>query len=90
MFYSIVATQILGSPLYFINKDLYYAYMSLTKRSFGIVIACTTQWWSPTTVRISGDASVAGELRKTADGRLECNFPNRLVMIANHQVNIYR
>lgn len=37
-------------------------------------------------VRISGDASVAGQLRKTADGRAECDFPERLIMIANHQV----
>ena len=36
-------------------------------------------------VRISGDASVAGELRKTKDGRVECHFPDRMVMIANHQ-----
>lgn len=37
-------------------------------------------------VRISGDASVSGQLRKTADGRLECHFPDKMVMIANHQV----
>ena len=37
-------------------------------------------------VRVSGDASVAGQLRKTADGRVELQFPERLVMIANHQV----
>lgn len=36
-------------------------------------------------VRISGDASVAGQLRKTEDGRAECDFPQRLIMIANHQ-----
>jgi lysocardiolipin and lysophospholipid acyltransferase len=37
-------------------------------------------------VRISGDESVKGQLRKTKDGRLECDFPDRMVMIANHQV----
>ncbi|RFU26219.1 hypothetical protein B7463_g10122, partial [Scytalidium lignicola] len=83
---SIVATQFLGAPLYWINKDLYYAYMSLTKRSFGILITCATEWWSPTIVRISGDASVAGQLRETADGRVECHFPDRMVMVANHQL----
>lgn len=41
-------------------------------------------------VRISGDASVAGQLRKTPDGRVECLFPDRLVMIANHQVRMLR
>jgi lysocardiolipin and lysophospholipid acyltransferase len=83
---SIVATQFLGVPLYWINKDLYYAYMALTKQSFGIFVTTLTQWWAPTVVRVSGDASVAGQLKKTADGMLECSFPDRLVMIANHQV----
>ena len=41
-------------------------------------------------VRVSGDASVAGQLRKTADGRVELLFPERLVMIANHQVRWLR
>ncbi|KAH8815676.1 acyltransferase-domain-containing protein [Xylogone sp. PMI_703] len=83
---TIVTTQLLGSPLYWINKDLYYAYMSLTKRSFGILITSMTSWWSPTVIRVSGDASVAGQLRQTVDGRLECHFPDRIVMIANHQL----
>lgn len=79
-------TQFLGAPLYLVNRDLYYAYMALTKQSFGIVVTTMTQWWSPTTVRISGDESVKGQLHKTKDGRLECDFPDRMVMIANHQV----
>jgi hypothetical protein len=41
-------------------------------------------------VRLSGDASVAGQLRKTPDGRVECHFPDRMVMIANHQVRLLR
>lgn len=83
---SIVATQFLGVPLYWINRDLYYAWMAITKQSFGIFVTTLTQWWAPTLVRVSGDASVAGELHRTPDGRLECSFPDRLVMIANHQV----
>ncbi|KAH0544408.1 hypothetical protein FGG08_001434 [Glutinoglossum americanum] len=79
-------TQLLGSPLYFINKDYYYAYMSLTKQSFGIMITVMTQWWSPTVVRVSGDKSVRGQLRQTEDGRLECDFPERIIFIANHQL----
>lgn len=82
----IQATQLIGLPLYWINRNIYYSWMALTKQSFGLVITTMTQWWSPTVVRISGDASVAGQLRKTADGRAECDFPERLIMIANHQV----
>ena len=84
--FRIVATQFLGTPLYWINRDLYYAYMALTKQSFGIFVTTLTNWWAPTVVRISGDASVAGQLKRTADGRVECHFPDRIVMIANHQV----
>lgn len=81
-----MATQVLGIPLYWISRDWYYAYMAVTKESFGIAVTTLTQWWAPTMIRISGDASVANEMRKTADGRVELNFPERIVMIANHQV----
>lgn len=83
----IVATQFLGGPLYWINRDFYYSYMALTKQSFGIFVTTLTQWWAPTVIRVSGDASVAGQLRCTADGRVELDFPDRLVMLANHQVS---
>lgn len=60
--------------------------MSLTKQSFGLLITTMTHWWGPTTIRISGDATVADEMRKTEDGLVEFSFPERMVMIANHQV----
>ena len=80
------ATQFLGSPLYFINRDYFYTYMALTKQSFGLLIITITQWFSPTIIRISGDSSVRGELIQTKDGRLETRFPERMVMMANHQL----
>lgn len=83
---SIHVTQLLGTPLYLINRDLYYSYMALTKQSFGLLIITLTQWFSPTIVRVSGDESVKGQLRQTEDGRLQLDFPERLVMIANHQI----
>ncbi|TPX12893.1 uncharacterized protein E0L32_006773 [Thyridium curvatum] len=79
-------TQIVGAPLYWLNRDLYYAYMALTKQSFGLLITSMTYWWGPTTIRISGDDSVAGQIKRTADGRVEFAFPERLVLIANHQI----
>ena len=84
----IVTTQFFGVPLYWINRDLYYAYMALTKQSFGIFVTTLTQWWAPTPVRVSGDASVAGQIKKTKDGRVELEFPGRVVLIGNHQVRI--
>lgn len=84
--YSIVLTQLIGAPLYFVNRDLYDSYMALTKQSFGLVITTMTHWWGPTTIRISGDASVADQIRQTPDGLVQFSFPERLVMIANHQI----
>ncbi len=60
--------------------------MAVTKQSFGLVLTTMTYWWGPTTIRISGDASVAGQIRNTRDGRVEVDFPARIVMVANHQI----
>ena len=84
--FTIHATQLLGSPLYFVSKDIYYAYMALTKQSFGLLLTTVTAWFSPTTIRISGDKSVRGQLLQAPDGRLQLNFPERLILIANHQI----
>lgn len=78
--------QYLGVPLYFINRDYFYAYMALSKQSFGLLLTTVTQWFSPTVVRISGDQSVRGQLSRTKDGLLRTDFPERLIMIANHQL----
>lgn len=45
-----------------------------------------TQCWAPTVVRVSGHKSVRGQLLKTTDGNLLSNFPERLILIANHQI----
>jgi lysocardiolipin and lysophospholipid acyltransferase len=83
---SIAVTQYIGAPLYFYSKDLFYAWMAMSKQHFGIVSTTMTYWWAPTTVRVSGDESIRGQMRKTEDGRLECDFPERMVLISNHQV----
>ena len=61
--------------------------MAMTKRSFALTTTVMTQIWGPTMIRVSGDASVAGQIKPTPDGGVEFNFPERLVMIANHQVS---
>ncbi|KAI9714813.1 MAG: hypothetical protein M1820_000102 [Bogoriella megaspora] len=78
--------QLILALLYFVDKDYFYAGQAVSKQSFGIVMVVFTQWFCPTKIRISGDESVRGQLRKTDDGRLECDFPHRLVLIANHQI----
>lgn len=60
--------------------------MAMTKKYFALTTTVMTHIWGPTTVRISGDATVAGQIKPTAAGGVEFNFPHRLVLIANHQV----
>lgn len=60
--------------------------MAMTKRSFAIVCAAMTQIWGPTIIRISGDESVAGQIQATPNGGVEFHFPERVVLIANHQI----
>lgn len=83
---AINASQWIGAPLKFINPEYYDAYMAFTKQSFAVLTTTMTQWWAPTVVRVSGDASMHGQLQQLEDGSLQCNFPDRLVMMANHQL----
>jgi len=76
----------MGIIVYIFNRDYYYTWMSMTKQYFGLVINTVVQWFCPTVVRVSGDASVRDQLRKTEDGRLESDLPERMVLMANHQV----
>lgn len=80
------ASQVIGSPLYLVNPEWYYAYMSKTKEWFALVVTTMTHWWGPTVIRFSGDADVADQIRINRDGMVECDFPDRMVMIANHQI----
>jgi 1-acyl-sn-glycerol-3-phosphate acyltransferase len=60
--------------------------MAYTKECFAILITCLTQWWAPTAVNVSGDSSMLGQLIKKKDGSLQCNFADRMVLMANHQL----
>ncbi|KAF2672152.1 acyltransferase-domain-containing protein [Microthyrium microscopicum] len=83
---AISASQFLGAPLKAIDPKFYQTYMAYTKQSFGVLITTMTQWWSPTIVRVSGDKSIPKQLFLKKDGTLNCKFPKRLVMMANHQL----
>lgn len=60
--------------------------MAVTKQYFGLLVTTMTQWYSPTVIRISGDGSIAGQLKHLPDGRVAADFPERIVLIANHQI----
>ncbi|KIX97493.1 uncharacterized protein Z520_06945 [Fonsecaea multimorphosa CBS 102226] len=79
-------SQFLGAPLRAINEDWYNAWIAFTKQSFGLLTMTLTQTFAPTKVIISGDKSVRGQLLKSTEGDLILDFPERLVLIANHQI----
>ncbi|KAF2001449.1 acyltransferase-domain-containing protein [Amniculicola lignicola CBS 123094] len=83
---AISASQFLGAPLKLIDPVFYEGYMAYTKECFAILITCLTQWWAPTVVRVSGDSTMLGQLIKQKDGSLKCNFSDRMVLMANHQL----
>ena len=78
--------QLVGTPLYYMNKDWYNSWIAFTKQSFGLLTMTMTQFWAPTVVRVSGDKSVRGQILQTVDGNLLCDFPEKMVLMANHQV----
>ncbi|KAH9814248.1 Acyltransferase C-terminus [Teratosphaeria destructans] len=83
---AISASQFIGAPLKLVDPKFYDAYMSWTKESFAVLMTTITQWWAPTVVRVSGDESMKGQLYQMDDGTLKCNFPHRLILMANHQL----
>ncbi|KAF2206720.1 hypothetical protein CERZMDRAFT_52485, partial [Cercospora zeae-maydis SCOH1-5] len=83
---AISASQFIGAPLKLIDAKFYEAYMAWTKESFAVLMTTITQWWAPTVVRVSGDASMKGQLFQMDDGTLKCNFPHRLILMGNHQL----
>lgn len=60
--------------------------MAFTKQCMTLLVLSMTQWWTTTTVHVSGDDSVQDQIHRLPDGRLQCNFASRMVLIANHQV----
>lgn len=79
-------TQFVGAPLYYYSKPLFYSWMSLTKQSFAIILITVTQFFSPTVLRVSWDSSLRGQFRKGPNGLLQTTFPERIVLMANHQI----
>ena len=82
----VFCTQLLGTPLYLLNRNYYYAWMALTKQSYAIVILGVTQWFSPTVMRVSYSAEMTGQFHLSPSGDLITSFPERLILTTNHQV----
>ncbi|OMP82273.1 putative acyltransferase [Diplodia seriata] len=83
---AINAAQFIGLPFKMIDPKFYNEYIAFTKQSFAVLITTLTQWWSPTKVHVSGDSSIPSQLSLKPDGSLQCQFPERMVLMSNHQL----
>ncbi|USW52985.1 Putative phospholipid/glycerol acyltransferase [Septoria linicola] len=80
------AQQYFGLPLYWLNKKLYYHWQAAVKESAALLLLGLNQWRAPTTVNISWDASVEGQIRWSETGKAMFDAPDRMVLLANHQI----
>ena len=78
--------QWLGAPLYWFNRTWADSWQNLVKKSAALLVLGLSQWRVPVTALITGDSSVEGQIRRTSEGKVIMDFPNRMVLIANHQV----
>lgn len=81
---SLHAQQWLGAPLYLINRRWYYAWQVSVKESTALLLLGLSQIRAPTTARVSGDADIMAQIRVGKTPLFD--FPDRMVLIANHQV----
>lgn len=84
MSFSLHVQQWLGAPLYYLNKQWYHTWQAGVKQSTALMIIVLNQLRAPTTVRITGEASITGQIH--GGKRLQLDFPDRMVLVANHQV----
>lgn len=83
---AISASYILGVPLKSVDPKTYDMSRYRTEEAFAVLVNTITQFWAPTVIRVSGDESMKDQLYQMEDGTLRCNFPHRLILMANHQL----
>ncbi|GFF60499.1 acyltransferase [Aspergillus udagawae] len=80
--------QLITSPLFLLNKHAYNLYTVWAKGMVVLARIALTEYVCPCLIRVSGDVSVQGQIQLMSDGRLKTDFPERLVLIANHQTTL--
>jgi len=83
---AIALTQLILSPLWLFDRELFRSWIVHTKEAFGIVATTITEYWAPTPVRVTAEGALVKDLQLGEDGLLQGKFPDRLVLIANHQL----
>ncbi|KAK6430769.1 hypothetical protein LTR95_013076 [Oleoguttula sp. CCFEE 5521] len=83
---SLHVQQWLGLPLRLVSPSWSDAWQAAVKARTALLLLGLNQWRAPVSARNTWDASLAGQIRQTAEGSVTFDFPRRLVMIANHQL----
>lgn len=83
--HSLHIQQFFGLPLYW-SSGLYRSWQDAVKSSTAVLLIGLNQWRAPTTAEISWDESMKGQIKWTSNGKIEFDAPDRMVLIANHQV----
>lgn len=85
-FILINVNQWLGAPLYWLNRQAFWAWIARSKQDFAVQVVGVCQWFAPTEVVFSADASCADEIAVGEDGLLTNTFAPRAIVISNHQI----
>ncbi|KAG8903315.1 hypothetical protein FRB99_003447 [Tulasnella sp. 403] len=79
-------TQFLCLPLLLVSRDLYRGCINYTKKSFGTLLVLMCEWFAPTKFVITTEGIDESTFVRDRDGRvISMKFPDKLVMMANHQ-----
>ncbi|OAL42539.1 putative acyltransferase [Pyrenochaeta sp. DS3sAY3a] len=78
--------QWLGAPLYLWDQKSFYDWQAIVKESTALLLLGLNQWRAPSRAMISGDLSVKEQIKKLPNGKVALDFPDRIVLIANHQI----
>lgn len=84
---SLHVQQWLGAPLYWCNQGWSYCWQAVVKESTALLLLSLNQWRTPMIAQVSSDSSIQGQIRKTPGRKIIFDFPDRIVLIANHQVS---
>lgn len=83
---TIYTSEVIGTPLYFVNKELYNKYIAFTKSFAGILFTALVQLFSPTPVTLTYDPELRNLFYLDRNGCLETIAAERNIVIANHQL----
>lgn len=85
---TVVLAQLFSVFIYPFSFKLYREFISYTMRMWSQNLVALIQWFAPARVIMTFDQSCGPmeEIIKRSNGIVTLNFPNRIIVTANHQV----